>query len=323
MQLLFLGTSGGTPTKERNVSGCAIKMLDSKSWILVDCGEGTQHQILHTPLSMEHLSAICITHVHGDHCYGLPGLLASAVMNKRTKPLVIIAPQEIQTFLEVTLRMTKLTLSFELSFIDVKTITTSLDIGDFQMNTIVLSHDVDSYAFTFYEQNIKAKLNIQKLQNEGIKPGVTWSQLQKGERVTLANGKSLESKDYLLKKREARSIIIAGDNDDPERLLGEASRSDILVHEATFLHKTLLHIGESLRHSSAKKIADLAQKSRINNLILTHFSARYQKQSSKTESVIDIENEAKAHYDGNLFLANDFDSFTLTREGVLKFESGI
>ena len=90
MEFIFLGTSSGSPTKQRNVSGRALKSSRRKSWCLVDCGEGTQHQLLHTPLALSRLSAIMITHVHGDHCFGLPGLLASAAMaakiNKHVTP---------------------------------------------------------------------------------------------------------------------------------------------------------------------------------------------------------------------------------------------
>ena len=85
MELTFLGTSSGTPTRTRNVSAMAIKRANSKDWYLVDCGEGTQHQVLRTSLSLQRLRAIFITHVHGDHCYGLPGLLASAAMAGRTE----------------------------------------------------------------------------------------------------------------------------------------------------------------------------------------------------------------------------------------------
>ncbi|WP_444997439.1 MBL fold metallo-hydrolase [Aliikangiella sp. IMCC44359] len=96
MELIFLGTSSGVPTKNRNVSGLAIKMQKNKHWYLVDCGEATQHQILHTKLSIKYLEAIFITHVHGDHCYGLPGLLASMSMAGKTEMLTIVAPKNIE-----------------------------------------------------------------------------------------------------------------------------------------------------------------------------------------------------------------------------------
>ena len=100
MKFTFLGTSAGTPTKSRNVTALALEYGEARSWYLFDCGEGTQHQLLHTRHSLVKLRAIFITHVHGDHTFGLPGLLASASMSGRTEPLAIIAPAPVQTFIE-------------------------------------------------------------------------------------------------------------------------------------------------------------------------------------------------------------------------------
>ena len=101
MQLTFLGTSSGTPTRTRNVSGVALSIDERRDWYLIDCGEGTQHQILRTPLSLLSLRTILITHMHGDHCYGLPGLLASAELAGRTEPLTLIGPASLKPYIEV------------------------------------------------------------------------------------------------------------------------------------------------------------------------------------------------------------------------------
>jgi len=115
MEIVFLGTSSGVPTKTRNVSATVVKRQDKKAWFLVDCGEGTQHQILHTKLALNHLSAIFITHVHGDHCFGLPGLLASASMSGRTEPITVIAPTEIKSFILSSQKVSDTFLTFELT----------------------------------------------------------------------------------------------------------------------------------------------------------------------------------------------------------------
>jgi ribonuclease Z len=136
MELLFLGTSSGTPTKERNVSGVAIKKKNTKSWYLVDCGEGTQHQILKTKLSLLHLKAICITHIHGDHCYGLPGILASASMDCRKDTLTIIAPKGIKLFLNNVFETTQLELSFDIDFIEVEQVLEHIIKNDFKISLV-------------------------------------------------------------------------------------------------------------------------------------------------------------------------------------------
>ena len=144
LHFTFLGTSSGVPTLTRNVSGLAIRNSKNKDWILVDAGEGTQHRIQQAKLSLQNLVAICITHVHGDHCYGLIGLLASAGMNARTAPLTIIAPKEIQQWIEVTAQLTDLHLPYPLNFIDVNKATQIQQITDeLSIQAHRLSHRVD------------------------------------------------------------------------------------------------------------------------------------------------------------------------------------
>ncbi|MEY4562043.1 MAG: hypothetical protein RLZZ618_1320, partial [Pseudomonadota bacterium] len=108
MDLLFLGTSSGTPTKTRNVTGLALIEEQGRQWFLIDCGEGTQHQLLRTGLSVNDLATVFITHVHGDHCYGLPGLLASAGMHGRRTPLTVIAPLGVEAWWQATVQHTQL-----------------------------------------------------------------------------------------------------------------------------------------------------------------------------------------------------------------------
>nr|WP_307727379.1 MBL fold metallo-hydrolase [Telluria mixta] len=118
MEFQFLGTSSGTPSKTRNVSGLALRGPGG-GWSLVDCGEGTQHRILHTTLSLHDLRAIFITHLHGDHCYGLPGLLASAGMLNRTAPLALVGPPALRTFIDGVMATSELGLPYPLDFIAV------------------------------------------------------------------------------------------------------------------------------------------------------------------------------------------------------------
>jgi ribonuclease Z len=166
MEIIFLGTSAGTPTKARNVSAVAIKKVNSKLWSLIDCGEATQHQLLHTKLSLNKLESIFITHVHGDHCFGLPGLLASASLAGRTAPLSIIAPALIQDFVEDTQRISSSNLSYKINFIHVEDCNEYTGSEDFNIEFFTLSHCVPSYAYVFCEKKIQGKLDIAKLHKE-------------------------------------------------------------------------------------------------------------------------------------------------------------
>ena len=320
MELQFLGTSAGTPTNSRNVSGLALKKAHSKSWILVDCGEATQHQLLHTSLSLSRLTAICITHVHGDHCYGLPGLLASASLMGRTAPLIIIGPPELQTWLQVTFQLTQVTLSYELKFIDVASLTAPLTLPEFSVTPWPLSHRVPCFGYEFVETGMARRLNKAKLWADHIRSGPVWGQLQRGESVTLSDGRNICSDDYLLAARAPRKIIIAGDNDDPTLLSACAKSAQLLVHEATYTQEVADKVAGSAKpdpqHSSASLIGEFAQKMGLPNLILSHFSPRYQAFGCGLR-VSQIEQEARKHYAGRLFLAEDLARYRLDALGRL------
>ncbi len=326
MEIIFLGTSSGVPTKSRNVSGVAVKLVNSRYWNLIDCGEGTQQQIQKTNLSLNKLSAIYITHVHGDHCYGLPGLLASASMSSRADPLLIVGPPSINDFITSVQKYTDLRLSYEIIFREVEVgIESGLNSGlekgsagkEFDVHAVALSHRVSSFAYRFTEKNIERRLNQKKLKMDNIQPGPAWGKIQKGETVSLGDGREIKGSDYLLAGRKARKIIISGDNDSPHLLTQVATSADVLVHEATYTEKHAIQVGKGPQHSDAKRVAKFAQDVSIPSLILTHFSARYQELDGKGSSIEDIENEARDYYTGQLFLANDFDVYQLSLGGKL------
>lgn len=309
MEIIFLGTSSGVPTKSRNVSAVVLKKSNQKGWCLIDCGEATQQQILRTNLSLRHLEAVLITHIHGDHCYGLPGLIASASMTNRTKPLTIIAPKLIQQWIEATCNLTQLRLSYRLQFITVEEIKT-YTLKQFDIDITPLSHRVASYAYGFTDNNQKSLLNREKLKAEGIAAGPIWGKLQNKQKVVLDSGKVLDYRDYLLVANPPRKIIVSGDNDQPNLLHQSVKNTDVLIHEATYTHDIYEKVGKTYQHSSAKMVAEFAQQASINNVILTHFSSRYQDTS-------ELNTEAKQYYQGQLFLAHDFDHYRLTKEGEL------
>jgi len=319
MEIVFLGTSAGTPTKTRNVTGLAIHRVNSKKWCLVDCGEGTQHQLLHTKLSLTQLQAIFITHVHGDHCYGLPGLLASAAMQGRTEPLWIVGPSKIQAFIELMQTAVHLNLNYEIKYKCIDESDTILgDLGiEFDIETINLSHRVPSVAYSFSENRLSNKLDVEKLAQDKITRGKLWGELQQGLDVQLDDGRIIFAQDYLLPVQNPRKIIISGDNDDPSLLAQAAKTANLLVHEATYTQDIAIKLGKGPQHSYAKLVAQFANDVGLDNLVLTHFSPRYQSITNCSPSILDIENEARTAYNKNLFLAKDLECYTLNKQGVL------
>ena len=343
LKLTFSGTSAGVPTKQRNVTALAIECLNpyssaanqqqnkkSHPWVLIDCGEGTQQQLLHTKLSLHQLEAICITHVHGDHCYGLPGLLASVAMSGRREPLMIIAPKAIATLLEVITVTTELYFPFVINFMAIENLLSQPDIKnkgqvfislDNQHQLVIdihpLSHRVASYGFGLTQTISRRTLNTDKLTAAGLPASVLWGRLQQGEDVITENGRKLYSADYVDNEVQRTRVVVAGDNDTPEYLSAAVVDTDLLVHEATYTHEVLNKIQAKNpdfdpMHSSAQLVGRFAQENSLKNLILTHFSARYQSfdnPNSNTPNMAHIRLDAESAYKGNLWLAADFDQY--------------
>ncbi|HKK56858.1 ribonuclease Z [Marinobacter sp.] len=314
MEFTFLGTSAGTPTRSRNVSALALSHSGHRPWYLVDCGEGTQHQLLRAHYSVMQLRAIFITHVHGDHTFGLPGLLTSASMLGRTEPLDVIAPVQTQNLIHATLENSDSSLNYTLNFIDSEAPDFVWRDEHVGVTNVALSHRVPCRAYVFTEQNVERQLLQDKLNEEGIAPGPGWGELQKGNDVMLEDGCLLRSDDYTRIPRVARRLVVAGDNDDPTLLSEACNGSHVLIHEATYTQEVADRVGPWPQHSSAGQVARFAQQARLPNLVLTHFSSRYQSGPDGTPHINQLAAEALQHYRGRLFLARDFASYRLQKD---------
>ncbi|RXE87020.1 MBL fold metallo-hydrolase [Pseudoalteromonas sp. A757] len=282
------------------MSAAAVSFENTKAWVLIDCAEATQHALLHSELTLYHLEAICITHLHGDHCYGLPGLISSMALNSRKAPLKLIAPRAVIQFVQSCFTLTEVRLSFDLITIALEEINDKLQLECCDIDIIALQHRVPSVGYKLTEKCIPRKLKIDKLQQDGIASGGHYNLLQKGQDVEY-QGRLLTSDDYSFYSWQPRVVIICGDNEKPGLLTQMIKGVDLLVHEATFTAADLHKVGFHTGHSDAKRIAQFALLHQVPMLALTHFSVRYHGEGMMQPLI----EEAEIHYCGKLVIAQD------------------
>jgi len=314
LQLTFLGTSAGKPTKERNVSAVGLEFQQDDKWYLFDCGEATQHQIMRSRLSSGKLAAIFITHLHGDHYFGLPGLLSTKKLDTAFRPLSIYGPKGIKKFIECVLDVSFENLGYELTIIEFEAEDT-FAFDKFTLKVLPLEHSIESFAFYIKENDITNKINEEKLRAIGLEPSALYGELQRGNSI-IFQGKELGPKEFTLEPICGRTLIIAGDNARPDILGNYLENIDLLVHECTYTQEDYDHLLVKVLHTTGKDLGLAIQERSVKNLIATHINPRYNKKSS--EGVEVIYGEIRDFYKGNLFIAEDFDIYLLRRDGIVE-----
>ncbi|EAC6872871.1 ribonuclease Z [Listeria monocytogenes] len=280
MELVFLGTGAGVPSRGRNVTSIALSMLNERNTIwLFDCGEATQHQIMRSPIKLSKLEKIFITHLHGDHIFGLPGLLSSRSFQGGESDLTIYGPVGITEYVETSLRLSGTRLTYKIIFNEIEP---GLIFEDkmFSITVDELDHGLRSFGYRIVEKDKPGALNADKLIDDGVEPGPIFQKIKKGETVTLADGSVINGKDYIDEPQKGKIISIFGDTKATASELELALNADILVHEATFEGDKEKLAGEYM-HSTTLQAASLAKKANVKKLILTHISSRYDRDASK------------------------------------------
>jgi ribonuclease Z len=314
MQFTFLGTSAGKPTRERNVTALGLEFDQDTQWYLFDCGEGTQHQLLRSRLSVGKLSTIFITHMHGDHYYGLPGLLSSKKLDKAFNPLTIYGPIGIRQFIECVMHdISYEKLGYRLTIIEYSA-QDEYTFDKFSLKVLPLVHSVESHAFYIKENDTSNRLDEEKLRAKGVEPSPLYGELKRGKKIVV-NGETIHPESFMLEPHIGRKVIIAGDNAVPEIMGDYLEEIDLLVHECTYLQETYDNLPVKVQHTTAKTLGQSAQNYGVKNLIATHINPRYN--ANGKIGIEAVEKELALYYKGSLFIANDFDSYFLNRDGIL------
>lgn len=303
LEITFLGTGAGMPAKNRNVSSIALKHLENGSIWLFDCGEATQHQILHTSIKPRKISKIFITHLHGDHIFGLPGLLGSRSFLGGTEPLTIYGPKGIRDFIEVSLSVSQTHLNYNIEIVEFEGHCV-FDLGHIIVESRLLEHAIPSYGYRIVEKDKPGMLLVDKLKDIGVPPGPQYQLLKNGETIELEDGRRINGKEFLGPDKKGRVVAILGDSRPCENAVELAKEADLLIHEAT-LDKSLEKTAHEFFHSTTHQAAQIAKKAQVKKLIITHISSRYERQEW-----VRLEQEAKEIF-SNTIIAEDFKKVTI------------
>ena len=271
LHIIFLGTGGSWPTIKRNVTSVAVKR--GGEILLFDCGEGTQRQIQKSSISHMQITKIFITHFHGDHFLGLPGLIQTMQLNNRKEPLHIYGPTGMVNLTKSLLSLGYFRPAYEIIPHDVKD-GAVLKFNEYQVKVLRVKHNVPAIAYCLEEDMRPGKFNKSKALKLSVPEGPLFSKLQRGEPVTLKNGKRITPDQVLGPLRKARKIVISGDTIPYNKLINFACNADVLVHDATF-DSELEDRATEYGHSTAHQAAEIAKKAGVERLFLIHVSPRY------------------------------------------------
>lgn len=275
MELEFLGTGAGVPAKHRTVTSIALKLLDERNAVwLFDCGEGTQMQILKTAIRPRKIEKIFITHLHGDHIFGLPGLLSSRSFQGGEETLEIYGPKGIEEYVRTSLNLSKSRLGYPLKFIEVQDKEVVFKDNQFKVYAEKLDHGILSYGYRIEEADFKGELQVERLKELGIQPGPIYGKIKNGETVTLPDGRIIDGHDFIGESIKGRIITILGDTRYTQSSIELAKEADVLVHESTF-NKSEAKLAKAYFHSTTHQAATVAKKANVKQLIMTHISSRY------------------------------------------------
>ncbi|MET3574827.1 ribonuclease Z [Bhargavaea ullalensis] len=262
------------PSKQRNTSALALKLLEERgTFWLFDCGEATQHRMLHTTLKPKKLEKIFITHLHGDHIFGLPGLLGSRGFLGGTERLDLYGPVGLAEWIEVTLRISRTHLNYELAVHEVEEGTVFED-ETFRVEVQPLDHVIPSFGYRIEQKPLPGKLLIDRATEAGVPKGPLLRELKEGRDVVLEDGSIIRSGDVTGPPQPGFTVAILGDTRFTANSIELARGADIVVHEATYDGATA-HLAAPYGHSTILDAAQVAREAGAGALIANHISARF------------------------------------------------
>ncbi|KUL05814.1 MAG: Ribonuclease Z [Thermoplasmatales archaeon 49_6] len=300
MEIYFLGTAGGTPSPDRSLP-CTVLRMGGRT-LLLDCGEGSQRQLMISPVSLMSVDVILLSHLHGDHIFGIPGMLQTMNLFSRSHPLSIMGPRGTIYVMGLLMETVGNDLGYSVN-VEELCHGDEREVLGLRLEAVETEHNVPSLGYVLREPPRPGKFHPERAKELGIPAGPLYSRLQKGEAIEI-EGRVIKPGDVMGPLRRGRSLSYSGDT-LPSDSFAHASRGvDLMIHEATFGDDMAEHAAISF-HSTARQAAEVAKKADAATLIMIHISQR-------VVSDLDLEDEARAVL-GNVpaVVARDFDSFRL------------
>ena len=304
-QVQILGTSAAIPTNTRMPSSQVVTINDRHH--IVDCGEGTQMQLLKHKVKFARIDAIFISHLHGDHILGVPGLLTSFSMYERNFPLKLHAPAGLKKVIEVLFSQTQSYLTYELEFIpleDFKPGDCVYEKPTFSVELLPLDHRIFCRGFRFIETKKKRKFDFYKAKSLDI-PNRYFSLLKQGNLITLPDGRQIHPDQVLMDPEQPLSFAYCSDTRYSEELIEHIRDTRLLYHEATFMHD-MKDRAAATAHTTAFEAGKIASMAGVNKLLLGHFSARYKDLNPLLEEARSIFPNTDLAVEGNIFKLKDY-----------------
>ncbi|WP_331235428.1 ribonuclease Z [Natronorarus salvus] len=271
LRVTFLGTSGAVPTAGRNPSSVHVNREGEE--FLFDVAEGTQRQMMRFGTGFS-ISAIFLTHVHGDHVLGLPGLCQTMAFNERTAPLSITTPAGTGGRVRTLLTAIDDGPSFRVDIHEVRAGETAFSGEGYDVRTFETDHRTRSVGYALVEDDRKGRFDRERAEELGVPEGPLFSRLHEGETVELEDGTLVEPGEIVGPPRPGRRLVYTGDTRPAETVVEAARDADLLIHDATFVEEAATRARET-GHATAREAAEVAERAGAKRLALTHVSSRY------------------------------------------------
>ena len=302
-EVTILGSSSATPIFNRNPSSQALNV--NERLYLIDCGEGTQQQMLKFDVRISRIDHIFISHLHGDHYLGLVGLLSSMHLNGRSKTLHLFCPPLLKDIIDLELRCSDTTLQFPIDyrFTNPEAPEVILENPDVTVESIPLDHRIPCTGFLFREKKRLRKLLKERLAELNI-PIEYFSPLKKGADYTTPEGKIIKNAELTTDSAVPKTYVYCSDTQFNPRYFNQISNATLLYHEATFLHNMLERALET-NHTTALQAGEVAVETNAEKLLIGHFSARYKTLNELLEEARGVFPETELAIEGKTFMIGD------------------